>query len=165
VVIVSVSPAVTFSEYTNAFHAILITTTVPSETINRLVLLEHGLYSRRGTNLGFTYNSYKRFRSWTHPCKICGEKGSTGTDLSTSIFPWHIIPPMPHTRFQLNNTHEVKPAKPRNLELFRISGIKRHKSTRHIRKVSTVRLLKKLKCIFKIRYFYQIRHTLNYFST
>ena len=40
-----------------------------------------------------------------------------------------------------------------------------HDSTRHIRKVSTVRLLKKLKFIFKICYFYQIRHTLNYFST
>jgi hypothetical protein len=36
---------------------------------------------------------------------------------------------------------------------------------RLIQKVSTVRLLKKLKLIFKIRYFYQIRHTISYFST
>jgi hypothetical protein len=35
----------------------------------------------------------------------------------------------------------------------------------HIRKVSTVSLLKKLKFIFKISYFYHIRNTLNYFST
>ena len=38
-------------------------------------------------------------------------------------------------------------------------------TTRHIRKASTVRLLKKLKFVFKICYFYHIRHTLNYFST
>jgi hypothetical protein len=37
--------------------------------------------------------------------------------------------------------------------------------TRHIRQVSALRLfIKELKLIFRVHYFYQIRHILNYFS-